>query len=377
LIKKRYLSELITQDLARKMVFVGGPRQVGKTSLAVSLTPEASSLNRGYLNWDDVEHRQMILKHQLPMDQELLIFDEVHKYHQWRQLIKGLYDRFHSTHRIMVTGSARLDYYRKGGDSLQGRYHYWRLHPFSVNELDTPDATALLLKFGGFPEPLFSQNETQWRRWQLERQSRLVHGDLRDLERIRELSMMDLLLQTLPERVGSPLSIRSLQEDIGVAHDTVERWITILENIYACYRISPFGPPKIRAVKKEQKLYMWDWSQIHHSEGVRFENMVAGQLLKFCHFKEDREGLRMELRFLRDIDRREVDFVVLQDKEPLFAVECKTGERGISRHIPYFAQRSTIPMFYQVHLGQKDYGQPEHRARVLPFQKFCQVTQMP
>ena len=154
----------------------------------------------------------------------------------------------------------------------------------------------------------------------------------------------------------------------------MERWITILENLYLCFRISPFGAPKVRAVKKERKLYLWDWSMTPEG-GARFENLVASQLLKYCHFVEDTEGNAMELRFLRDTDRREVDFVVLKDRKPLFAVECKTGERSLSPAIRYFAERTSIPRFFQVHLGDRHFE--NGWATVLPFRTFCRELHLP
>jgi hypothetical protein len=279
-----------------------------------------------------------------------------------------------------VTGSARLEHYRKGGDSLAGRYRYFRLHPFSLAELGaaTPAAdgehVAALLKFGGFPEPLLAQRERTLRLWQRERMTRVIRDDLRDLEHVREISLVEQLADALPERVGSPLSIKSLREDLDVDHKTAERWVTILENLYVCFRISPFGAKRIRAVKKERKLYLWDWSMVPE-QGPRFENMVAAQLLKYCHMQEDIEGYRMELRFLRDTDRREVDFVVIKDKKPLFAVECKTGEKSVSPAIRYFAERTSIPAFYQVHLGERYFQ--TGKIVVVPFAQFCREIDMP
>lgn len=204
---------------------------------------------------------------------------------------------------------------------------------------------------------------------------RVIQEDLRDLERVREISLIELLMAALPDRVGSPLSIASLSEDLAVNFRSVERWITIFENLYLVFRISPFGAAKIRAVKKERKLYFWDWSQ-NPTEGCRFENLVASQLLKYCHFIEDTEGDDMELRFLRDTDKREVDFVVLKNKKPLFAVECKTGEKNVSPHLWYFKDRTSIPAFYQVHMGTKDFA-PDSKIRVLPFWTFCRELELP
>ncbi|MCB0329780.1 MAG: ATP-binding protein [Bdellovibrionales bacterium] len=374
----RYLESPIREDLGRKMVFIGGPRQVGKTTLALNLLGESEE-SKSYLNWDDIADREKILKREIRSDSSLIIFDEIHKFADWRGLLKGLYDTRKSKQSFLVTGSARLDYYRKGGDSLQGRYHYYRLHPISLGESISSKlglTAGDLIQFGGFPEPLSLQDERSARRWRRERRERVLREDLRDLENVREVSKLELLVTHLPECVGSPLSIDALRKLLQVSHESVARWITIFENLYLCFRISPYGSKKIRAVKKEQKLYFWDWAAIS-SSGSRFENLVACQLLKFCHFREDTEGHDMELRFLRDTDGREVDFVVLQDGEPLFAVECKTGEARRSSSISYFLERTPIPKWYQVHLGNKDYGEPSTEGRVLPFAQFCKELNMP
>lgn len=375
---KRYLVEAIAVDLQEKMVFVGGPRQVGKTTMALSLLPDGRATHPAYLNWDDLNARRLLLRGGLPPDERLLIFDEIHKYKGWRNLVKGLYDTHQPSRRFLITGSARLDHYRRGGDSLQGRYHYYRLHPLSLYEISrqpTADDLARLLLFGGFPEPFLKANERHWKRWQRERISRVIHEDLVNLERVVEVSQLDLLAQVLPERVGAPLSINNLRSDLAVAFETAERWVKMLENLYVCFRIQPYGLPTLRAARKEQKLYMWDWS-LCPDAAARFENLVAANLLKYCHWLEDTEGERVELKFVRDSMRRELDFVVLRNRQPLFAVECKSGARDISRNITYFAERTKIPYFYQVHMQDKDYEIPARRCRVMPFTKFCAWLQI-
>jgi len=375
----RYLKSVVKTDLTEKMVFIGGPRQVGKTVFALSFLENADETHPAYLNWDNQKSRAALLRGELPGKQKLIILDEIHKFARWRNLVKGFFDTNRSNVSFLITGSARLDLYRRGGDSLQGRYHYHRLHPLSPSELSSSpnqNDIKLLLKFSGFPEPFLKGDERFWRRWQREVASRVIYEDIRDLENVREISLIELLLDELPNRVGSPLSIKNLKEIMQVAHDSIERWISILERMYVCFRISPFGAPRIRAVKKEQKLYMLDWSRVS-TDGERFENFVACQLLKYCHFLEDTEGYRTELRFLRDTDKREIDFVVVQDRKPLFAVECKTGERQINKAAYYFRERTNIPKFYQVHLGQKDFGSAENSVRVLPFQRFCTELNLP
>jgi predicted AAA+ superfamily ATPase len=352
--RKRYLHEPIDADLAEKMVFVGGPRQVGKTTLALRLVGASSHRHPAYLSWDDVRARPRIRRGEMPPGEPLIVLDEIHKYARWRGLVKGLFDTREPGQSFLVTGSARLDVYRRGGDSLHGRYHAYRLHPFSLAELDG-DAEVLeaLLRFGGFPEPFLRGTERHWRRWQRERLDRIVRDDVRDLERVREISLIELLADALPARVGSPLSVKNLREELEVSHDTAERWIGILERLYVCFRIAPFGAPRIRAVKKERKLYLWDWSAVP-DPGARWENLVASHLLKHCHFIEDTEGHRMELRFLRDTDGREVDFVVLKGNKAQFAVEAKTGEGPPGRALRYFKERVGISRWYQVHGGTKD-----------------------
>lgn len=375
----RYLTQFIQDDLDnRKMVFLGGPRQVGKTTLALSLLPNIKKLKKeqhpAYFNWDFSLSRSKILNVDFPAEEDILVFDEIHKYTRWRNLIKGIYDTYKSEYKILVTGSAKLDHFRKGGDSLMGRYHYYRLHPLSVS--DYKGDYLDLIKFGGFPEPLFRGSENFWRRWQKERMQKVIYEDLQSLEKVKEVSLIELLVYALPHRVGSPLSIKSLREDLAVAHETIERWISILESLYVVFRIPPYGAPKIRAVKKEQKLYFWDWSQVE-DKGACFENMVASHLLKYCHFIEDTQGHKMELRFLRDTDLREIDFVVLKDHKPIFAVECKHGEGALSKHISYFSQRTSIPKFYQIHLGKKHSKFPHFKSEIIPFKDFVKLIGVP
>jgi len=376
-IQTRYIKKPVKEDLENKMVFIGGPRQVGKTTFALTFLPESSEKHPAYLNWDNISARAGLLKGELPGGQKLFILDEIHKFSGWRSLVKGFYDTNRSELSFIITGSARLDYYRKGGDSLQGRYHYYRLHPFSMAELNakpTLNDFNLLFKFGGFPEPCLRGEEKFWRRWQRERLQRVIYDDIRDLENIKEISLLELLAGELPNRVGAPLSVKNLKEFLQVAHETVDRWITIFERMYYCFRISPYGPRKVRAVKKEQKLYLWDWSIIQE-EGAKFENFIASHLLKYCHFLEDTEGFKMDLRFLRDTDKREIDFVVLKDEKPLFAVECKTGEKNINPALFYFMERTQIPRFYQVHAGERDYERKG--VRVLPVHTFIKELSLP
>lgn len=375
--KSRYLESNIADDLKRKMVFIGGPRQVGKTSLALRFLGGGRS--EAYLNWDALADRERLLDGEIPSNQPLIVLDEIHKFAGWRNLVKGFYDKHRSEVSVLVTGSARLDYYRKGGDSLQGRYHYYRLHPFSLGEVDPSFSSSTLdalWRCGGFPEPFTVGTERFHRRWLREMSARITHEDVRDLERVREHTQLDLLLRHLPACVGAPLSLNSLRTLLQVSHESIDRWIRILENLYVVFRVAPFGSGRIRAVKKEQKLYFRDWSRVD-DEGARFENLVACHLLKYCEWVEDTEGFMMELRYLRDTDGREVDFVVLRDGKPEFAVECKHGQRRASPACGYFRERTAIPEFFQVQRVGGDTGNERTGTRVMPFADFCQCKNLP
>lgn len=334
--KNRYLTSFIQADLKKKMVFLSGPRQSGKTTLALHLLGKQKDR---YFNWDNDEHRESILKRELPSSKGLIVFDEIHKFSRWRNWIKGIFDTRKDELDILVTGSAKLDYYRKGGDSLQGRYNHYRLHPLSLAELKGNTETLHdLLKFGGFPEPYFSKSETETRKWSRQYRTRLVREEINSLEKVADITRLEELLIRLPECVGSPLSLNALREDLQVSHEAITRWMLIFENNYAIFRIYPFGSPKIRALKKEPKHYHYDWTQIE-SPGARFENLMACHLLKWCHFIEDTQGFDMELRYFRDREKREVDFVVLKNRKPIMFIEAKTSDSKCSLDLIYLKKK--------------------------------------
>lgn len=369
------------------MVFIGGARQVGKTSLALHLA-EAEFPLHDYLNWDAREDRRRILRAEFKGDARIVLFDEIHKYRDWKNYLKGLYDKHHSDFGILVTGSARLDVYRRGGDSLMGRYHHHRLHPFSLaeylegnnspqpaSEISFPqsgnkerEALESLLKFGGFPEPLVKQSERTLRRWHHERLDRLVREDVRDLENLRDLSALEVLVDLLPSRVGSLLSLNSLREDLQVAHKTVDHWLEVLERFYYHFRVYPYSDNRIKSLRKTPKLYLWDWSEVE-SPGARFENLVASHLLKLCHFLNDTEGYRTELYYLRDIEGREVDFLVSDGRKPWFAVEVKTSAKEMANTLSYFGQRLKIPFLFQV-VMDKGIDVRRGEVRVISAERF-------
>ncbi len=364
MIKKRYLTEFVVEDLAEKMVFIGGPRQVGKTTIARDLI--AKQFNQsGYYNWDSKSDRRKIMQSNWPGNVDLIIFDEIHKYKKWKSFVKGEYDTLKNKYHFLITGSARLDLYRKGGDSMLGRYHYYRLHPFSLAELigkvtipkvmkEIPirlrrekETLKALDKFGGFPEPFLKQNTRVLRRWHNEKTERLFREDIRDVEQVRDIVSMQLLGDLLPEKTGSLLSINSLREDLEVSHRAVSSWLNILESFYYCFRIYPFVGKNFRSLKKEAKLYLWDWSEVEN-EAVRFENCVASHLLKLIHFLRDYEGYKANLYFLRSVEKKEVDFFVTIAEKPWFAVEAKMNDTNVSPHLFYFKEKLNIPFCYQI-----------------------------
>ena len=350
---KRYLEPQVRADLTRKMVFVGGPRQVGKTTLARNLLGRSTA---GLMNWDITADRDRILRGDFPAA-PLWVFDEIHKYRKWRNFLKGVFDARRPEQCILVTGSARLDYYRFGGDSLQGRYHYLRLHTLSAAELGVDSASGLktLLVLGGFPEPFLGGSAREARRWSNEYRTRLVREDLASLEQVQDIGSIELLMTRLPALVGSPLSVNGLAEQIRISHKTVAKWLGMLERLYAIFTVAPFGSPKIKAVKKARKHYHLDWSLVP-DPAARFENLVAAHLLKWVHFREDTEGYRVELRYFRDIERREVDFVVVQDDVPVLFVECKSADRDPSATLRYLKARFPGTEAWQVSAsGRSDY----------------------
>jgi predicted AAA+ superfamily ATPase len=362
--EQRYLTKYVLKDLTDKMVFIGGPRQVGKTTLARELVASHFQ-HSGYYNWDNRQDRRNIMQSNWSGNADLIILDEIHKYRKWKSLVKGEYDKLKAKYKFLITGSARLDLYRKGGDSVLGRYHYYRMHPFTLAEvigkksmpviskeipISSENNQELFLtmdKFGGFPEPFIKQNTRVLRRWHNEKIDRLLREDIRDIEQVRDIVNMQLLGDLLPDRAGSLLSLNSLREELEVSHRAISNWMNILESFYYCFRIYPYAAKNFRSLKKEPKLYLWDWSELDR-ESARFENCVASHLIKLVHFLQDWEGYKAKLYYIRSIEKKEVDFLVTIDKTPWFAVEAKINDVNPSPHLYYFKDKLKIPFSYQV-----------------------------
>ena len=370
---KRYIEDAVKEDLQKKMVFISGPRQSGKTTLALKILQDefGKMEDNFYLTWDSAEDREKIIREAFPTGKGVLVLDEIHKYARWRQVVKGLFDKRKKELKIIVTGSGRLDYYRRGGESLQGRYYFYRLYPFSLPEVHhfQEDAVQHLLKYGGFPEPFLEASEKETRRWSRDYRTRVIYDDLSSLENVRDISLLEQLSLRLPDLVGSPLSINALREDLQVSHQTVSRWLDMLENVYMIFRIYPFGPPKIRAVKKEAKHYHFDWT-IVNDEGARFENLVAFHLLKWVHFQQDYHGYNNELRYFRNREGKEVDFVVLENGAPVLFVECKLRSREISPALRYLKKHYPEAKAVQVALYQEEDLVNKDGIRLCPATNF-------
>ncbi len=336
----RYITAAIQQDLQKKMVFIGGPRQVGKTTLAKKLL---STTNGRYFNWDYDQDRHNILEHKWSHNDDLLIFDELHKFPRWKSWIKGVYDVVGNEHSILVTGSARLDVYRRGGDSLLGRYHYWRLHPFTLDEapvdLNQYEIFDRLMTLGGFPEPFLSGNLRESRRWKRERFNRVLREDIRDLESIKNIQGISLLVDLLRTRVGGMIVVSNLAQDLQVAPQTVKSWLEILERMYLIFRVLPYTQSIPRAILKPAKVYFFDNADTIDEKGARFENLIATTLLKRLHYLEDYEGYRYELRYIRDKEGREIDFVILKEGIIEELIEVKYSDDKLSKSLNYYAKK--------------------------------------
>ena len=401
----RYLSDdIATLALTRnKMAFLSGPRQVGKTTLAKDLKGAFDEFR--YKNWDESEFRKVwakspnLLKTEFDLTRanttRLLVLDEIHKGSKWKQKVKGLYDELHDELKILVTGSARLNTYKKGGDSLMGRYLLFRLHPFSYGELlGTPRVTPetwksnLFLKkspiiqnqvaldqlftFSGFPEPYFAKSLKIQRIWRRGRNEKIVREDLRDLSRLPELSQIELLTSLLPEKIGSPLSVQSLREDIEVAHDTVTRWLKYLEELYYFFTIRPWSKSVARSLKKEGKIYLFDWTEAENI-GSKFENMVACHLLKACHYWTDTGDGNFDLHYLRNKEKQEVDFLIVNDKKPWLMVECKYSDTQINQSTTTKFESYLNCPFVQV-VFQSEIWHAQENQLVCSFDRFsCEL----
>ncbi len=372
---KRIYTEVIRNHLNNynQMAFISGSRQVGKTTISKDCATATNITD--YLNWDNVVHRKRILS--LLEDSEkkvmlgntlscqnLIILDELHKFKDWKNYIKGFFDTYREKYKIILTGSARLDIYRKGGDSLMGRYFNYTIHPFSLGEIIRPNIFKQkdilpprrsnielfknLFQFGGYPEPLLKQKEAFHRIWQKSRFHQLFREEIRDSEDIKALGQLELLAHILQNQSGGMMNYTTLASKIRVSSNTVKKWITLLETFYFCFKVKPWSTNLSRALIKEPKIYLWDWSSIKDS-GARFENFVASHLLKSIYFWNETGIGDYDLYYIRTKDKKEVDFLLTKEHKPWILIEAKySPNNSISKNLIYFKEKTKAPYAFQV-----------------------------
>lgn len=338
----RYLQKYIRVDLKKKMVFISGPRQCGKTTLAKEILKNDESL---YLNWDDVDERKRILKRDWSDEKRFIAFDEIHKFSKWKNFLKGTYDTQKERHTFLITGSARLDIYKKGQDSMLGRFFSWRLHPFCLSELrhnlkfKKHNLIDRLIEFGGFPEPFLSNDLQFSKRWRKERINLVFRQDIRDLENVKDMSALEMYYFQLSERVGSEIVMANIARDLEIAPKTAKAWLKILERTYALFSINSYSKNIAKAIVIAPKVYFYDNGEVEGGLGARFENLVATHLLKKIQFLEDSTGERYELNYIRERGGHEVDFVIVKNRKPILLIEAKVSDSNISSSLFYFMKK--------------------------------------
>lgn len=387
-----------------KMVFLVGPRQVGKTTLS-RIILKKRKCEHLYRNWDDLAWRKEFSKNpygfidsfQTQNDlKSIIVLDEIHKTPQWKRYLKGLYDTRKERVDIIVTGSGRLDYYQKGGDSLLGRYLQYRMHPLSVRELldkSTPDekytpegtlkqllnkksstkaeqdTLEKLYTWGGFPEPFVKQNQRFQRLWLKERKRLLVREDLRDFANVRAISNVELFSELIVNKVGSLLSLNSLTEDVGVSQPTLKTWLSYFERLYYSFQIKPYHKNLARSIKRDPKVYLWDWTELDE-DGIRMENIIASHLLKWCDFTKDFGFNPLQLYYIRDKEKREVDFLLTKNNKPLLLIEVKSSSTTPTKSLNYFAQRLKIPYKFLISFKKLERNGSTGDVRVMDAASF-------
>ncbi|MBT3256946.1 MAG: ATP-binding protein [Deltaproteobacteria bacterium] len=337
---ERCLTKSILDDLEKKIVLLTGPRQSGKTTLSKMLSD-----NFDCLNFDNPEHRLGLLERSWDRSKDLIIFDELHKLKNWKSWLKGIYDTEGVPPRIIVTGSAKLDTYRKVGDSLAGRFFQFRLHPFDLKEIkkiQNPDNLQAvldrLLETGGFPEPYLERTGRFYNRWKRTHLDIILKQDMIVLENVREITSIETLIQLLRKRVGSPVSYASLAQDLQCSDKTVKRWLTILENMYIIFRVGPYHRNIARSILKAPKYYFYDTGQVIGNSGIKLENLTACALLKEIHSMADCFGDEAQLYYLKTKNNREIDFFITRDEAPFLMIEVKWADDTLSRNFSVFSK---------------------------------------
>ncbi len=359
---KRYLEDKICTDLKKKMVFLTGPRQVGKTYLAKSIMEKFS--NSVYLNYDDALNLEIINEKKWRPDAGLVVLDEIHKMKNWKNYLKGAFDTKNQENSLLITGSARLETFRQSGESLAGRYFSIRLNPLSVRELAGElkpyEAVRELNSRGGFPEPFLSGSSEAAARWRRQYYTDVIREDIVDFSRIHEIHAMKTLLEMLRKRTGSPLSYRSVAEDMRISPNTVKRYVDILEALHIIFLIRPYHKNIARSILKEPKVYFFDSGYVDNDEGAVLENTAAVSLLKHVQFLQDTRGEDIELNYLRTKDGKEADFAVVKDGQVKEIIEVKLSDEKASENLSYFAGRfegiRAVQLVHNLRVEKKEEG---------------------
>lgn len=337
----RYIAPRLVHDLQKKMVLLAGPRQCGKTTLAKSLLDDRGQ----YLNWDITKDRKVIREVAWPKDASLIVLDELHKAPKWKNLLKGVVDEFGNKPPVLVTGSARLDAFRRAGDALTGRTYFYRLHPIDVAESRRflPDMSlegriGRLLQAGGFPEAFLNPEEAA--RLRNDRMELVTREDLRDLSRVSSWRGPADLVELLRERVGKPTNYDNLAQNLGISPPTSKAWVELLEKLYLVFLLPPFSSSLSRSIRKDRRVYFFDCAAAYDATGgAQLENLVACSLLKFTQFRKDAFGENWDVFYLRDKEGREVDFVVTHNRRVNWLIEVKASDGDVSTALRYYAQK--------------------------------------
>lgn len=333
----RDLQSHILEDLPQKIVLLTGPRQCGKTTLAKQLRP-----NYDYFNYDSAEDRLMLQEKSWDRKKPLIIFDELHKMKSWKRWLKGIYDTEGIPPQLLVTGSARLDVHRKVGDSLAGRFFQYRLHPLDLKEAtqywqdDPKKVFERLWDCSGFPEPFLKGDQTYYRRWRRSHIDIILKQDLVDLHTVKDIKAIETLVLLLKNRIGKSISYANLARDLECDANSVKRWLTLLENLYLIFRVTPYSKNISRSLLKEPKFYFYDHTYVEDDHGARLENFVACALLKELHYLEDTTGIKTALHFLRTKDGKEIDFLICLDDKPSWMLEVKWSEEILTKGFEHF-----------------------------------------
>jgi hypothetical protein len=343
----------IQEDLDKKIILLTGPRRTGKTTLSKMLRQEYD-----YFNFDNLDDRLDLQKKSWDRRKQLVIFDELHKLKNWKSWLKGVYDTEGIPPSILVTGSAKLDTYRKVGDSLAGRFFQFRMHPLDLKEIHTflapknlEDELDKLLILGGFPEPFLTGTTRFYNRWKKSHLDIILKQDLIDLENVQQILQIETLIQLLKYRVGSPVSYSSLAQDLQCSDKTVKRWLTILENMYVIFSVPPFHKNIARAIQKTPKFYFYDTGQVMGDLGIKLENTVACALQKEIHFREDCFGETRKLYYLRNKEKKEIDFCVTTEGIPSLMAEVKWKDENMSPNFEFF--KKFFPKIYMVQITKE------------------------